>query len=112
MNRETSHRIKGPQRNDAPFVMHLERVCRIIDMGAKFGVVEFNPYSDLDKVKGATIKDVGLRILDGGDIAIVLSNESVVNAFGLKLSNYKSLWRCWQNGVPTDDQRRATQWRW
>ena len=91
--------------------MHLERVCRLIDMGARF-LVEFNPNSDVGErmIGGQTIGNVGLRITDGGGVSMVLLDSSSTCAFGMTLANYKRLWRCWQNGVPTEAARRAMRW--
>ena len=87
--------------------MHLERVCRLLDMGARF-VIEFNPCSDVD-FRGL-LRDVRLRINDGGDVSLILGNGATVLAFGLTLANYKRVWRCWQNGTPSETQRRDTRW--
>lgn len=106
-----SNSIRGPQRgNNVPFVMHLERVCRLVDMGARFAVIEFNPNSDLGKVRNKLLKEVGLRIREGGDVSMVMLDDSVVTGFGLRLGNYKRIWRIWQNGEPTEEQRRAVKW--
>lgn len=99
---------RGPQQGGGqPFVMHLERVCRLIEMGQTFSV-EFNPCGDvaIDRV----VRDVGLRIRDGGEVAMKTLNGAEVLAFGLTLANYKRLWRCWQNGTPTEGQRKAVAW--
>ena len=87
--------------------MHLERVCRLLDMGARF-VIEFNPCSDVDF--HGLLRDVKLRINDGGDVSLILGNGATVLAFGLTLANYKRVWRCWQNGTPSETQRRDTRW--
>lgn len=106
-----SNTLRGSRRgSDAPFVMHLERVCRLIDMGAKFRVIEVNPNCDLERVRHSLIKDVGLQIRDGGDVSAILLDGSIVCGFGLSLANYKKVWRAWQNGVPTEAQRRAVRW--
>ena len=103
-----SNSVRGPQRgNGGPFVMHLERVCRLIELGARFAAVEFNPNSDAD---GRMIGNVGLRITDGGGVSLVMIDGSSVGAFGMTLANYKKLWRCWQNGTPTEAQRGAMRW--
>lgn len=102
---------RGPQgRNDAPFVMHLERVCRLIEMGQRFAV-EFNPCSDVaTAMHGRLVRDVALEILAGGEIAMRTMDGSVVLRFDMTLANYKRLWRCWQNGTPGEAQRRTTRW--
>lgn len=93
-----------------PFVMHLERVCRLIDMGAHFGAIEFHPYSDLGDIRGTIVRNVALRICDGGGVSITTPDGISISAFGLALSNYKRLWRIWQNGIPTDAQRAMVKW--
>lgn len=94
----------------APFVMHLERVCRLIDMGAQFGAIEFNPNSDLGDVRNTLVKEIGLAIRDGGSVSLIASNGMPVSALGLRLGNYKRVWRIWQNGIPSEAQRRAVRW--
>ena len=96
-----------PARGNAPFVMHLERVCRLADMGQRFAV-EFNPCGDVP-VTGL-IRDVAIRIREDGDVHLLLLDGTTVMAFGLTLANYKRVWRCWQNGIPTEAQRRAARW--
>ena len=106
-----SNSIRGPQRStNGPFIMHLERVCRLIEMGARFGVIEFNPASDLGKVRDTLIKEIGLAIHDGGSVSMIALNGTGISGFGLTLANYKRVWRIWQNGIPTEDQRRAVRW--
>lgn len=100
--------LRGPQRGrDVPFVMHLERVCRLMEMGQRF-TVEFNPNGDvsIDRV----IRDLELHVHDGGDVSVRTLNGAVLMAFDLTLANYKRVWRCWQNGTPTEAQRRAVKW--
>lgn len=89
--------------------MHLERVVRLIEMGAKF-TIEFNPCSDVGEIRERLIREVALRIRDGGDVAMVMLDGSTVVNFGMKLANYKKVWRCWQNGIPADPARRAASW--
>lgn len=102
--------IRGPLRgNNAPFVMHLERVCRLIEMGQRF-TIEFNPCSNVGKLRGRLIKDMGLHIESGGDIALVTTDGISTAGFGLTLANYKSVWRCWQNGEPDEAMRRGLKW--
>ena len=81
------------QGSGMPFVMHLERVCRLIDMGARFGAIEFHPYSDLSRVRGTIVQNVVIRICDGGGVSITTPDGISISAFGLALSNYKRLWR-------------------
>ncbi len=99
---------RGPLRGrDVPFVMHLERVCRLIEMGQRF-TVEFNPSSDIEIAR--VIRDLELHVHDGGDISMRTLNGATLMAFDLSLGNYKRVWRCWQNGTPTEAQRRAVKW--
>lgn len=96
---------------DGPFLMHLERLCRLISMGQTF-TVEFHPVlTGTGELRGKVIRHLGLHIMDGGDVAIQLIDKSATIMVGLTLANYKRAWRVWQNGVPTDEQRRATEWR-
>ena len=87
-------------------MMHLEKVCRLIEMGQRF-VVEFNPCSDIG---GKVWTGMKLTIQDGGNVCMVAPNGAGFMLFNLNLANYKRLWRCWQNGVPGEGQRRATRW--
>ena len=102
---------RGPQRGkDSPFIMHLERVCRLIEMGATF-TVEFNPCSDIPRLYTDLLKGAKLRIHEDGDVSVHMNGSSIgVRLLGMTLANYKKLWRCWQNGVPVDAQRRSTRW--
>lgn len=94
-----------------PFIMHLERVCRLIEMGQTF-TVEFHPIlTGAGDLRGKVIKRLGLHIMDGGDVAIQLLDAQTSIMVGLTLANYKKTWRCWQNGIPSDPQRGATEWR-
>lgn len=105
--------LRGSRRggDDGPFVMHLERLCDLISRGATF-TVEFHPVSDLPQtLRGKIVKRLGLHILDGGDVAIQLLDASTSIMVGLSLANYKKLWRVWQNGTPSDAQRRGTPWK-
>ena len=106
-----SKSIRGPQYgDDGPFLMHLERVCRLIEKGAEF-VIEFNPCSDLPALLGETMEHVRLRIEEGGDVTVLARGGSEgYRLLGLTLANYKRLWRCGQNGTPTTDQRRRRPW--
>lgn len=91
--------------------MHLEKVCRLIDMGQTF-TVEFHPHGDFPRdLRGRVVKRLGLQLLADGDVALQMIGGGCSMFLGLKLSNYKPLWRCWQNGTPTDAQRRETGWR-
>lgn len=98
------------KRNNAPFVMHLEQVCRLIDMGQHF-VVEFNPCSDVNVENNHMIRNVGLGIKDGGRISMIMPGGIYIMAYDMTLANYRKLWRCWQNGVPNEAQRRGLKWR-
>lgn len=96
---------------NGPFLMHLERLCRLISMGQTF-TVEFHPVlTGTGELRGKVIRHLGLHIMDGGDAAIQLIDKSATIMVGLTLANYKRAWRVWQNGVPTDEQRRGTEWR-
>ena len=107
-----SNSIRGPQRSaNSPFVMHLERVCRLINMGQTF-TVEFHPHADIpQKLQGGVVKKIGLHIRDGGEVTLVPIGGSAAMFLGLTLANYGKLWRCWQGEEPSDAQRKATQWR-
>lgn len=101
---------RGPLRgNDTPFVMHLERVCRLIEMGQKF-TIEFNPCSDIVETMGNMIESAGISILTDGRVCIHRPSGYGAAVANLSLANYKRVWRCWQNGAPTDAQRRAVKW--
>lgn len=106
--------LRGSRAGDGregPFVMHLERLCQLIAMGQTF-TVEFHPVSDLPlSLRGKVVKRLGLHILDGGDVAIQLLDDSTSIMVGLSLANYKALWRVWQAGTPSDALRRGTPWR-
>lgn len=106
-----SNSIRGPQRStDSPFVMHLERVCRLIEMGQDF-TIEFHPHSDLpSSVRGMVVKKMGLRILEDGDVLMLPIGGGQTMMLGMKLANYRKIWRCWQNGTPTETQCRETWW--
>lgn len=103
--------MRAPQRGDnGPFLMHLERVCRLIEKGAEF-VIEFNPCSDLPALLGETMEHVRLQIHEDGAVSVHAGRKDIAfNLLGLTLSNYKRLWRCWKNGTPTTAQRRRTPW--
>lgn len=61
-----SSSTRGPQRGtNSPFVMHLERVCRLIEMGQRF-TVEFNPTSDVAAAGVTIVQDIRIRIREGG----------------------------------------------
>ena len=102
---------RSPRRgNDAPFQMHLERVCRLIELGASF-TIEFNPCSDIPSLFGEVLQGVRLRIHEDGDVSVHMKGSAIgMKLLGLNLANYKKLWRCWQNGAPSVAQRRATRW--
>lgn len=106
-----SKSIRGPQYgDDGPFLMHLERVCRLIEKGAEF-VIEFNPCSDLPALLGEIMEHVKLRIHEDGAVSVRVGPKDIAfNLLGLTLANYKRLWRCWQNGTPTTAQRRRRPW--
>lgn len=103
--------MRAPQRGDnGPFLMHLERVCRLIEKGAEF-TIEFNPCSDIAPMLGRVMERVWLRIEEGGDVTVLARGGSEgYRLLGLTLANYKRLWRCWQNGTPTQAQARAARW--
>lgn len=102
-----SNSSRGPLSGvGAPFVMHLERVCRLMEMGAAF-VVEFNPNCDIGP---GMVRDMRLRVLEGGEVEMETVNGYQTMRLNLTLSNYRRIWRCWQNGTPTPDQRRAASW--
>ena len=98
---------RGAHTYNAPFVMHLERVCRLMELGQRF-TVEFNPCCDVEIAR--VIGNLELHVHDGGDISVRTMNGAVLMAFNLTLGNYKKVWRCWQNGTPTEAQRRAVKW--
>lgn len=106
-----SNSTRGPQREaGAPFVMHLERVCRLIAMGQRF-VVEINPNSDLPEgIAGQVICGVELKIMEGGEMTMTVGDGSLVLHLGLTLADYKRHWRCWQGGLPTVARRLALRW--
>lgn len=105
-----SSSIRGTQHGkDAPFVMHLERVCRLIEMGQRF-TVEFNPTSDVAAAGVTIVQDIRIRIREGGDILMEALNGMQTMDFRMTLANYKRLWRVWQNGMPTEAQRLALRW--
>jgi len=98
-----------PQGN-SPFVMHLDRVCQLIEKGQTF-TVEFHPvFNACGEFRGKIIGRLGLHIMDGGDVALQLMDGTSIMV-GLTLANYGSLWRCWQNGTPYGNQRKSTAWR-
>lgn len=106
-----SSSTRGPQSGRGlPFVMHLERVCQLIEMGQTF-VVEFNPNSDIAHGGMLIVRGVRLLIHEGGDITMESMDGLQKIDLGMSLANYKWLWRCWQNGEPQDVQRKATRWR-
>ena len=101
---------RGPARGDGrPFVMHLEKVCRLIEMGQRF-TVEFNPNSDAAAGGMEVIRDVRLSILKGGEVCMQAPSGAGFALFDLTLATYKRVWRCWQNGLPGVVQRRETRW--
>lgn len=105
-----SNSNQGPQRGaGGPFVMHLERVCRLIEMGQRF-TVEINPCSDVGNAAPNVIRELRLMIHAGGEVSMHTLDGSTVLRFDLTLANYKKVWRCWQNGTPTEAQRRAAPW--
>lgn len=93
----------------APFVMHLERVCRLIEMGQRF-TVEINPCSDAGRAAPNVVRDLEIYIHAGGAVSLMAAPGVPVMAFDLTLDNYKRVWRVWQNGAPTEAQRRAARW--
>lgn len=108
---ETRHPTRSGEGTGRPFLMHLERLCRLISMGQTF-TVEFHPaLTGTGELRGKVIRHLGLHIMDGGDVAIQLLDAETTIMVGLNLANYKRAWRVWQNGVPSDAQCRATEWR-
>lgn len=100
----------GIKRSGGPFIMHLERVVRLIEMGQRF-VVEINPNSDVyDLIGRRMLEGVRLEIADGGRLLVEMANGVGVSVLRLTLANYKRVWRCWQNGVPDEDLRRGVSW--
>ena len=97
------------QGSGMPFVMHLERVCRWIDMGHKF-TIEFNPCSDVVDLMGTLIESAGVSILPDGYVCIYRPSGYGTAMAKLSLANYKRIWRCWQNGIPTEAQRAMVKW--
>lgn len=93
----------------APFVMHLERVCRLIEMGQRFAV-EINPCSDCGPAAPNVVRDLEIRIHAGGAVSLMTIHGAPVMMFNLTLANYRRIWRVWQNGTPTEAQRRAVRW--
>ena len=106
-----SSSARGPQcGRGLPFVMHLERVCQLIDMGQTF-IVEFNPNSEAASAGATMVRGVRLLIHEGGDITMESEDGSQRIDLGMTLANYRWFWRCWQNGEPQDVQCKATRWR-
>ncbi len=81
----------------------------MIEMGQSF-VVESNPHSDVAHSAAARVRKERVRIREGGDVIMETLNGMQTMDFGMSLANYKRVWRCWQNGVPTEAQRRALRW--
>lgn len=134
-----SNSTRAPQRRDSgPWVMHLEKVCRLLAEGQRF-TIELHPYSDAyGFMDGRMMRNMGLHILDkaanlkvrrsalkgrtadgsnqrfearhrGGQVSI-LPEKGAAIFLGANLANYNALWRCWQGGTPTDARRRAAPW--
>lgn len=100
---------QGRRPRGGPFVMHLDRVCQLIDKGQTF-VVEFHPvFNNAGDLRGKIMGGMGLHIMDGGDVALQLMDGTSIMV-GLTLANYEKVWRCWQKGRPDDRQRRETEW--
>lgn len=105
-----SNSTHGPLRGQGmPFVMHLERVCRLVEMGQKL-MIEFNPCSDVVELMGSMIEGARISILSEGRVCIQRPSGCGAAVANLSLANYKKVWRCWQNGTPTEAQRRAVKW--
>lgn len=86
-----------------PYVMHLESVVRNISHGSQFMIERpGNP----DMMYG-----VKLKICEDGDVAFMPSGEDIWHFNDLTLANYKLQWRCWKNGRPTLNERKASKWR-
>lgn len=92
-----------------PFIMHLEKVCQLIEMEHPF-TIEFNPCSDITDMVDGLIQGVRVHIHENGNLSIHLPNGIGISTLRLTLSNYKRVWRCWQNGIPTKAQRDKTRW--
>lgn len=106
-----SKSTRGPQHgHDGPFMMHLERVCRLIEMGAEM-TIEFNPSSDLPAMLGGIMEHVRLKIHEDGAVSLHADHNTVgYSLTGLTLASYNRLWRCWQNGAPSEARQRAVKW--
>ena len=94
-----------------PFVMHLDRVARLMEMGTRFDI-EINPNCDLAERferRPCMMLDMQLRVLAGGGVEIMVNSRTGYE-MGLTLANYKRIWRCWQNGAPTAAQSAACKW--
>ena len=102
---------RGRGGSGRPYILHLERLCQLIERGQRF-VVELHPCADLlPEYQGGLLKRVGLAILAGGDVAVDLMDGQSRLFLGLTLANYKTRWRVWIGGVPADAMRRTTPWR-
>lgn len=102
-------RAKRQAQPTGPYVLHLERVCQLIERGNPL-TVEFNPCSDLPVVSAGILRRIGAHILDGGEVQLISLNGTSTLLVGLTLANYGQLWRCWA-GEPNEQRRRAARWR-
>ena len=93
-----------------PYVFHLEQVCRLIENGAVFVAIEFNPHGKALRNGNNMIHKASLRIKDGGEMSIELIDGTIVPLLGVRLADYRRLWRVW-SGLPTDRERMAMKWR-
>ena len=100
-----SSSIRGLQRGaSGPYVLHLERVCQLIDRGTPV-TVELHPNSDAIGLLPRVLIDIH----EGGDVSLHRIGSGDRLFLGLTLANYKRQWRCWV-GEPTEAQRRAMRW--
>ena len=94
-----------------PYILHLERLCQLIEMGQVFNV-ELHPHADMaPEFQGGLLKHVGLVILAGGDVAVEMMDGQSRLFLGLTLANYKRRWRVWTNGTPNITLRHNVAWR-
>lgn len=105
-----SSSIRGPQHGGTgAYVLHLERVCQLIERGNTL-TVEINPVSDVAAAMDRPVIRATIDIHEGGDVSLGRPGHNGDRLFlGLTLANYKRVWRCWA-GEPTEAQRRAMRW--
>ena len=105
-----SSSARGPQRRpDGPYVLHLERVCQLVDRGTAV-TLELNPASDAAMTTDGILPRVLIDIHEGGDVSLHRLGSGDRVFLGLTLANYKRRWRCWV-GIPSEAQRRAMKWQ-